>query len=449
MSADLPARLAEIRDRYPLKKRLLRALTADAARGTAAEVPADVWRSLDTLCADTQALDPAFGAFLTEYVENDAARAYLAAQWRAVQDGIAVQRRAAGNTAHAADTTLVDALRTDVPAFRAVVRDIGARACTARPRVKQLGFGEISAALTLDNRAMPTRIDRGAKKPVDLVYKRMASFASRERAEAHIELYRRYSALLRDGCGLNLPWYGDMLVRLPNGRWRVYATQERLPDGWVGTTALRALSVDGCVALTRRVWQEYAKVWDYNAANPDSPIHVGLDGQITNWVVVGFDPEHPEIRGDEELFYIDTNSPFMLENGKPMLDHHIVTHRSPALLAMLFEPLINPGLAKYHDIRVVMVDYIANCGIQHRPDVQRPVVELANTMARGELARFDIGEITFKEVKKYQRNDVNTYKLMRSLNRIGASVATLSHGRNPHPVQTIRDVYAIVTSPLF
>lgn len=436
-----------VQARYPLKKRLRRALGNRTPTEPVGTLNGDAWAALRTLNADTAALGDGLETLVHQHVAEPRARAYLLDQWRTAAAAREVQDRAL-REAETPTHTLMQALDTDRSAFRAFARELNARA-GAEPTVKFLGFGEISTALTLDGTRVAARTDPRTHKPIRLVYKRMAKFRSRERAEAALTLYREYNTILRDGCGLNLPWFGDMLLPTEDGQWRMYATQERLPSEWIGTGALRALPVDGCVALTRRIWQEYTKVWDYDAALPEGALHIGLDGQITNWAIVGFDPAHPRIAGDEDVLFLDTNMPFMLRNGKPVTDHHIIAHRSPGLLAKALDPLIDPGLAKYHKIRMVMLDYISNCGVQHRPDVQQALVDLANEMRTGELARFEIDEITYEQVKKYEKNDVNTFKLLRSMNRVGQAIADLSAGKHPHPIQMLKDVHHIVTNPIF
>ena len=89
--------------------------------------------------------------------------------------------------------------------------------------------------------------------------------------------------------------------------------QKKLAPGSISSKALHHLLLPEATTLFQGVLAELNKVWEYNRSHPDA--QVGIDGQLSNWAIDGFDPYHPSLPDLLTLFYIDTSTPLFRRGG--------------------------------------------------------------------------------------------------------------------------------------
>ncbi len=160
-----------------------------------------------------------------------------------------------------------------------------------------LGYGEISTVFGIDTEGLH-----------DLAFKRMCIFKTQEEAQVYLDHYLEYNRRLEREIGLNLPPYGYALLMCDAGRPVFYIIQKRLLPASIGNQAIYWLSPQEITLLVNLALQELLKVWRYNQSHPDAK--VGIDGQISNWAISGFDPRHPQPGRD----------------GSPVLPGYQLTH---------------------------------------------------------------------------------------------------------------------------
>ena len=128
---------------------------------------------------------------------------------------------------------------------------------------------------------------------------------------------------------------------------------------------------------------------------------VGLDAQVSNWVV--------DEDGGVEL--LDTTTPFLRRHGVPELDLDLLFSTYLPPLRPLLKRYVAPSvLARYHDRRIVLLDLVANL---HREGLQRwepAVIELSGTRYGAPVTR--------DEVAAYYAADRRTWELVHRAKRL-------------------------------
>ena len=257
-----------------------------------------------------------------------------------------------------------------------------------------LGYGEISTVFELKSEDM-----------ADLALKRMSIFETQQELENYIEAYREYNQLLENQVGLNLPAHGHAILHNPSGRPIFYIIQRKVPAYTLGNNAIHLLNRSGIRTLFIRVLEELYKLWAFNAS--DSVSKASLDGQISNWVIDGYDPDSVEIETDVALLYIDTSTPVYLVNGVEQFDPELILRTTPRLLAAIIRLFfLEDVMTRYYDPRKVIIDILANFHKEKRPDMIPELVLVANQFIAQHVSHLpDIEPIQEKEISDYYRED--------------------------------------------
>jgi hypothetical protein len=288
-------------------------------------------------------------------------------------------------------------LESDIMLFKHLNRDLK-ELFTGKVSVGVLGVGEISSVLGLTSN---TPEKHG---PVtSLAYKKMPPFPDTESVESYRRLFDRYHRVLKE-TGLNPPRHGIRQMFRDDGMVTVFVTQSRLPEECIGSNVIRSVGTDDCVRLFRMVLEEAYKVALRNQTEPD--LLLGIDIQISNWGVEGFDPKDPEVSGSERLLYIDTSTPMLRENGEDLLDAELFLKTVPSFIRPIVRWLfLQDVLDRYYDFREIVKDLIANFIKEGRPDVLERLVEQANLFFAEKEGVIDLEPLTVREVNKYYRHD--------------------------------------------
>jgi hypothetical protein len=158
------------------------------------------------------------------------------------------------------------------------------------------------------------------------------------------------------------------------------------------------------------------KVWAFNQANPGRAI--GIDGQISNWAIAGFNADNPQVNRDTGLLYFDTSTPMMKKDGVEQLDPELFLRSAPSFLRWLIRWLFLEGvMTRYYDARLVTIDLIANFFKEQRPELVPALIEAANEFYADEGRALGIAPLTEKEVKSYYDEDKIIWIVFLALRR--------------------------------
>jgi hypothetical protein len=271
-----------------------------------------------------------------------------------------------------------------------------------------LGYGEISTVFEL-----------GAGPQQDLAYKRLPMFRTEEEAQQYQALYQAYVAALRDRMGLHV--VPTDTVRLPGkvkGRVVVYVVQEKLPEGAVGHQAIHHLRPEEVDRLVLAVLWEMDKVFAFNQEH-QAELEAGLDGQISNWVIAGFDAARPALGEEIELIYFDTSSPLLRLNGEERLDPELFLRSAPSFLVWLLRLLfLKDVMTRYYDFRQVAVDLVANFYKEQLPELIPSLVDTVNSFIAANVRLRGLKPLTIAEVRAYYREDAWIWRLYLAFKKV-------------------------------
>lgn len=269
-----------------------------------------------------------------------------------------------------------------------------------------LGYGEISTVFELNVEDMQ-----------GLAFKRMSIFSNDQELDKYISAYQEYNQLLEGEIGLCLPPHGHAILRNPAGRPIFYIIQGKLPAHCIGNNAIHLLNRQGVSILFERVLEELLKIWSFN--RQQSQYKVSLDGQISNWVIDDFDPEHPLLEEDTPLSYIDTSTPVYLHNDVEQFDPELVIRTTPRLLAMIIRRFfLEDVMSRYYDPRKVTVDILANFHKEQRADLIPELVFTANSFFADEGRELGVEPFDDQEIKDYYREDAFIWSFLSSARRM-------------------------------
>ncbi len=277
--------------------------------------------------------------------------------------------------------------------------------------IKILGYGEISLVFEILN------------NPEQIAYKRIPIFDNETQVERHIWAYNEYNRLLKEDVGLNLPEYDVAWFKDEEGKIQFYCVQEKLPSESVGHKVIHQLSDQDIKTLILLVMREMKKVWDY--AKNHNTIDLGLDGQISNFAIIGFDPNNPKIDLDTKLMYFDTSTPFFRVNGNEAMEAVLFLKSAPSFLRWLLKALfLEETIGRYYDWRKVTIDLVANFFKEQKPELIPELINLVNKFFEEEAIDFDIEPLTLEEVKKYYKSDSSMWVIFQSVRRFDRFLKT-------------------------
>lgn len=258
-----------------------------------------------------------------------------------------------------------------------------------------LGYGEISCVLQIDN-------------DQQIAAKRMPLFHSLDAAETYAGHYAAYCDELRTA-GLNLPEDRTEIVQGHEGIVTLYILQTQLDPSRFCHKLIHEANPELQDSMARRIITELEKVWTYNAAA--SPARtLAIDGQLSNWVY------------DEsgELWYIDTSTPLMLDQGQETLDPELLLQSAPSFLRWLIRwQFLDDVMTRYYDRRLVYTDLIANLFKEQCPDLVQPWIDLIN----GETATV-MAPLVRSEIEAYYKEDKLIWRLFLALRRLDRWIKT-------------------------
>lgn len=271
---------------------------------------------------------------------------------------------------------------------------------------KVLGYGEISTVFEI----------KGESRE-NLAYKRMPIFKHQEEIDRYEVLYSEYNHILHDEIGITVPAYGLASFASDEGYIVCFDVQEKLSAESFGDKVIHALDDEDIATLFRAVLRQLKKVWDFNKET--TSLEIGIDGQISNWVVRDFDPVSRRIHSGPRLYYVDTSTPFMRRKGEEQLDPELFLRSAPSFMLWLIRWLfLQDVMTRYYDFHLVVVDLIANFYKEQRPDLILMLTQVANDFFASEAKSLHVTPVTIKEVRSYYRQDAFIWGIFLGLRRL-------------------------------
>ena len=126
-------------------------------------------------------------------------------------------------------------------------------------------------------------------------------------------------------------------VRLPDasGRYHVvYIVQELIPEDSVCHMATYRMSPADVSRLVMAILNETAKVFDLNRMR-GGDMEIGFDGDLSNWAIMGYDPDRGGLPDRFRLTFLDTNTPLMRRHGQEQLDAEPFLRAAPRAILPL------------------------------------------------------------------------------------------------------------------
>lgn len=256
-----------------------------------------------------------------------------------------------------------------------------------------LGYGEISAVIAwpCDGRSWAC--------------KRLPPFPSRADADRYAALFDEYLETLRARGVEVVPSTLQRLAR-DDGKVVIYCVQPLLPAGQLAVRVLERSGAAEARALFETVLGRIVA-----AVSPE----VGLDGQLSNWVVAG-----------DAVAMLDVTTPMLKDAaGRNRLDMELFLAAVPPPVRPLFRRYVVPSVVdKYHDPRGVTLDLIANLIKEGLESHIGPFLEIANRR----LSQ----PIDAAEVKRYYAGDARVWTVWQALRRADRFVRLRLLGQ-PYP----------------
>jgi hypothetical protein len=283
--------------------------------------------------------------------------------------------------------------------------DLQAPECTKIP-CRVLGYGEISTVFEIQVEEMK-----------GLAFKRMSIFESPEEMDEYVIIYQEYNRLLEEDVGLKMPPYGYAAFVNEKGRPIFYIIQKMLNPTSFGNKALKWLPDESIQVLFTCVLRELYKIWAFNQRQ--DVYLIGIDGQMSNWAIMDFDPESLSLCEGTPLLYLDTSTPFIRIHGVEQLDSELFLRAAPSFLAWILRLFfLQDVMDRYYDFHNVIIDVLANFYKEQRPELIPEMVPVANQFISEQAASLEIEPVDAKEVSNYYREDALIWSLYLSMRRL-------------------------------
>lgn len=281
--------------------------------------------------------------------------------------------------------------------------------------IKMLGYGEISFVFEI--------LEPSCK---NIAFKRLPLFSTEGQVKRHIDAYNRYNQILNDEIGIKIPpqdtaWF--WMDEKKKKKISLYCMQEKLNPDSIGNKLIHTLPDPDVKKLFVQILKEFKKVWDFNRNNEE--IKVGLDGQISNWSLINYDPGNPKIDDNSQYKYIDTSTPMYRINGEEAMDAVLFLKSAPGFIRWLLKLLfLDEVMDRYYDLRSVIIDLIANFYKEQRSELIPDLVTLSNEFIKKDLVEFELEPLTVEEIAKYYKGDKQIWEIFQGMRKFDKFMKT-------------------------
>ncbi|UYP45578.1 hypothetical protein NEF87_001863 [Candidatus Lokiarchaeum ossiferum] len=281
--------------------------------------------------------------------------------------------------------------------------------------IKILGFGEISLVFEVLHGNLS-----------NLAFKRLPIFESKDQITQHINAYNEYNRILQESLGIQVPSSDTTWVFSDEKKTKIslYCIQDKVDPSSIGSKVIHNLPETDLIQFIRIVLTQMKKVWDYNQSSPMEKLQIGLDGQISNWSVIGYDSTNPTITLETQLLYIDTSTPMYRINGEDAMEGKLFLKSAPSFLRWVLKPLLQEVLDRYYNWRDVVIDMVANFYKEQLADRIPAILTEVNHFFANDAASHNIAPLSLDEVKKYYKHDKFIWVLFQQLRKFDRFLKT-------------------------
>ena len=275
---------------------------------------------------------------------------------------------------------------------------------------KILGYGEISTTFSIGD--MP-----------GTAFKRMPPFGTMEEINVYKSVVDQYCGLLTDECGIVVPKYAFYEMINCFNELILYVAQPQLPETSIGNYILIHGTGEQLEMMIDAVMERLIRIWQRNQERmPDELI--AIDGQISNWSFQFNDA------GECLTVYFDITTPLYRLMGEEQLDTEIFLKSCPSFLVWLVRwQFLQEVLDRYYDMRLVLIDLVANFHKEGRDDRIDATLFLINRLLKEKMAADVIHPLTRQEVDTYYKNDAFIWSLFLRLRRLDRWIKTRVLGK--------------------
>ncbi len=256
-----------------------------------------------------------------------------------------------------------------------------------------LGYGEITTVVVCISGGTP------------YACKRLPPFPTSEAASRYAAVFEEYIATLAASAVRVVP---SQLERLAadDGSVVLFCVQPVLPAGQLAVRVLERSDAESARRLFELVLGRILS---------SVTRQVGLDGQLSNWMVDG-----------DDVLFLDVTTPMLKDAaGRDRLDTELFLAAVPTPVRPLFRRFVVPHVIdQYHDPRGVVIDLLANLIKDDLEPYIAPFLELANPR----LSR----PISDDEVRRYYEGNARVWGAWQAMRRCDRFVRTRLLGK-PYP----------------
>jgi hypothetical protein len=256
-----------------------------------------------------------------------------------------------------------------------------------------LGYGEITTVVVCISGGTP------------YACKRLPPFATPEEASRYSALFEEYIETLAASGVRVVPSQLEQLTA-DDGSVVLFCVQPVLPAGQLAVRVLERSDAESARRLFELVLGRILS---------SVTRQVGLDGQLSNWMVDG-----------DDVLFLDVTTPMLKDAaGRDRLDTELFLAAVPTPVRPLFRRFVVPHVIdQYHDPRGVVIDLLANLIKDDLEPYIAPFLELANPR----LSR----PISDDEVRRYYEGNARVWSAWQAMRRCDRFVRTRLLGK-PYP----------------
>ena len=215
------------------------------------------------------------------------------------------------------------------------------------------------------------------------------------------------------------------IVDQKHHRTVVYLVQDKLAKESIGNQVIHHVSDGDIHRLVLAALREISKVFDFNQQHKDE-LEFGMDGQISNWAVVNFDPQRAQLGETIDLQYIDTSTPLTRKEGIEQLDPELFLRSAPSFLVWILRWLfLKDVMTRYYDFRSATIDLVANFYKEQRSELIPRLVDAVNEFCRAQIQAGEFEPLTVGEIRAYYQQDAWIWRLYLAFRRIDRSLHRL------------------------
>jgi hypothetical protein len=304
-------------------------------------------------------------------------------------------------------------LSRDIRLFGVFMRDFK-RLFRESAEVDIVGYGEISTVMRLRKKGWISEDIDIINDDSRWIWKKMPPFPGKEDVDTYEKLYGEYWNILTERIGIHVPRQMARHFR-HDDYYIVYAGQEKLDERHVCNVLIKKWDARNAGMLLRMILQLLYKVHTFNQSDPH--IAIGIDAQLSNWVLAAHHEAEMTVHEDDTLLYIDTSLPLIRIDGEEQTNTELFIKSAASFLRPIIRAFfLQEVVDRYYNIRSVIIDLIANLYKEKRTDLIDDFLNITNEYC--DSSGFGFEPLCRKEIDAYYSNDAFIWKFYQASRKI-------------------------------